>query len=240
MAKGLTILADMRREEQYKSLTELSDRDMCEMIRAHFESHPTLPGEKTMKDQVNQLIAILNPQETSSEPEAGWKPADQTPFENDSLLAAEDKEELARRYAQTRIRETHLKEGNYYLDFRHFDPTALKRDSLLLPETATDTLYVDRVNVELQKNDSGEVFVMAEQSDGGIRMIGTLPENFLMNNPMNVNSCRAELQIADYSNGKMKNLSARVVVDTDLMSGDVVDLDEDLLRGLDQTNGLEQ
>ena len=46
MAKGLTILADMRREEQYKSLTELSDRDMCEMIRAHLNHIPHFPERK--------------------------------------------------------------------------------------------------------------------------------------------------------------------------------------------------
>ena len=44
----------------------------------------------------------------------------------------------------------------------------------------------------------------------------------------------------DYSNGKFKNVSMRVVADTDLMSGDVLDLDDTMLAGLDQDSGLEQ
>ena len=94
--------------------------------------------------------------------------------------------------------------------------------------------------MELQKNDVGDVYVLAEQSDGGHRTIGTLPDSFLTNNPMNVSHCEAELQLTDFSNGNMKNLSARVVVDSDLMSGDVIDLDENLLSGLDQETGLTQ
>lgn len=57
---------------------------------------------------------------------------------------------------------------------------------------------------------------------------------------MNISHCEAELQLTDFSNGNMKNLSARVVVDSDLMSGDVIDLDENLLSGLDQETGLTQ
>lgn len=264
MAKKSTILVDMRREEHVKSLKELPDRDLCEMIRAHFESHPTMPGEKVLKDQVNQMLAqfdtpvhsmadmteaqIAETQKILSEKQSlsnnGFVSAGQTPFDNDNIMTPEEKEDLARKYAQTRIRETSLKEGNYYLDFRHFDPTALKREQISLIDPPVEknggVIYVDRVNVELQKNDAGDVYVLAEQSDGGHRTIGTLPDSFLTNNPMNVSHCEAELQLTDFSNGNMKNLSARVVVDSDLMSGDVIDLDENLLSGLDQETGLTQ
>ena len=50
MGKNSSILADMRREEQYETLKEMGNRDLCELIRAHFESHPTMPGEKALKD----------------------------------------------------------------------------------------------------------------------------------------------------------------------------------------------
>ena len=46
--------------------------------------------------------------------------------------------------------------------------------------------------------------------------------------------------MTDYSNGKLKNVSMRVVADTDLMSGDVLDLNDTMLAGLDQDSGLEQ
>lgn len=242
MSKGLTILADARRDDHYKSLMEMPDRDLCEMIRAHFESHPTLPGEKALKDRANYELTQINGNEQfNQEQKNDFVPATNTPFDNNTSMEPVVKEELARGYARTRIRETPLKEGNHYLDFRHFDPTALKRE--LVTETADvsgNSVFVDRVNVELQNNGAGEVYVLAEQSDGSHRTIGSLPENFLKNNPMNVDSCEAELQIADYSNGNMKNLSAKVVVDTDLMSGDVIDLDEDMFAGLDHETGLEQ
>lgn len=262
MSKGLSILANTRREEHYKSLMEMPDRDMCEMIRAHFESHPTLPGEKVLKDRVNYELSQIDCNERDNQkmieehtqkilsekqalPHEGFVPAANTPFDNDALndtsIDPAVKEDLARGYAQTRIRETPLKEGNQYLDFRHFDPTALKRERIdELPQQGQADIIIDRVNVELQNNGAGEVYVLAEQSDGSHRTIGSLPENFLKNNPMNVDSCKAELQVVDYSNGNMKNLSTKVVVDTDLMSGDVIDLDEDMFAGLDQETGLEQ
>lgn len=71
-------------------------------------------------------------------------------------------------------------------------------------------------------------------------MIGRLPDKFLTNNPMNAEWCEAMLQMTDYSNGKMKNVSARVIVDTDLMSGDAISLNEEMLAGLDLDTGLER
>lgn len=251
MAKGLTTLADIRRDEHVKQLRELPDRDLCEMVRAHFESHPTLPGEKAVKDQANQALAMLEDAQNAMTqnilqakfgPKEAFEQAVGIATLNNSLLAPDDKEELVQAYAKTRIRETSLKEGTYYLDFRHFDPTELKRSPVdeLPQNNGQSTVYVDKVKVELQKIDGNEVNVVAENSYGGWKFVGHLPDNFLKNNPMNVDHCEAELQLADYSNGNMKNLSAKVVVDTDLMSGDVVDLDESMLSGLDQDNGLQQ
>lgn len=70
--------------------------------------------------------------------------------------------------------------------------------------------------------------------------MGDLPDNFLRNNPMNVDRCSAEVQFADFSNGKMKNVSVRVVMNSDEMSGDIMNLDNDMLSGLEQTGGLQQ
>lgn len=211
--KGVASLADMRRDEVYYSLMEMEDRDLCEMVRAHFESHPTLPGEKTMKDRVNQMLDMGS---------AYGQPGDWE-------FGTDEKEKLAILYAETRIRETPLKEGNQYLDFRKYDPAALKRT--LIDENGP--VSVGRVNVELQKGGAGDIYAIAEQSDGTYRLIGSLPDKFLTNSPMNVDSCSAELELTDYSNGNMKNVKARIVVDTDLMSGDVLDLDDNMLNGLE-------
>ena len=63
---------------------------------------------------------------------------------------------------------------------------------------------------------------------------------FITNNPMNVEDCRAIVQIIDYSNGQMKNISASIIVDTDLMSGDAIDLNNDMLTGLNPSEQLAQ
>lgn len=203
-------LADIRRQEQAESLGQLDDRDIMEMARAHFDSHPTLPGEKKLKMMVNDELA------------------------NAGVLSDGQRGELIDKYVQTRIRETKMDSIG-----REFDPKDLNMESM----SQNGTVSMNKVNVELQRqtaDDNATVYVLAERADGRHMTIGKLPDKFLTNSPMNVESCKAELQVMDYSNGKFKNVSMRVVADTDLMSGDVLDLDDTMLAGLDQDSGLEQ
>lgn len=225
--RPLTSLTDIRREEHYQSLMAMQDREMCEMIKAHFESHPTLPGEKAIKERVNNIIENQHLAERmGASPVNGQYPL---------RLAEEEKEFLAHKYAETRIRELPVP------SMAGVNPDKdLWRKPVCEFEKNNATVYVSRVDVELQKSESGDVYIVAEKPDGTHKTISTLYEKSLVNNPMNVDSCKAELQLADYSNGKMKNVVAKVVVDTDLMSGDVIDLNNDMLAGLDQKSGLEQ
>lgn len=203
-------LADIRRQEQAESLGQLDDQDIMEMARAHFDSHPTLPGEKKLKMMVNDELA------------------------NAGVLSDGQRGELIDKYVQTRIRETKMDSIG-----REFNPADLNLEFM----SQNGTVSMSRVNVELQKQTAGDettVYVLAERADGRHMTIGKLPDKFLTNSPMNVESCKAELQVMDYSNGKFKNVSMRVVADTDLMSGDVLDLDDTMLAGLDQDSGLEQ
>lgn len=203
-------LADIRRQEQAESLGQLDDQDIMEMARAHFDSHPTLPGEKKLKMMVNDELA------------------------NAGVLSDGQRGELIDKYVQTRIRETKMDSIG-----REFNPADLNLEFM----SQNGTVSMSRVNVELQRqtaDDNVTVYVLAERADGRHMTIGKLPDKFLTNSPMNVESCKAELQVMDYSNGKFKNVSMRVVADTDLMSGDVLDLDDTMLAGLDQDSGLEQ
>lgn len=216
MSKHSLILARELREEHYRDFKNMDDRELCEMVHAHFDSHPTLPGEKSLKDGVEQALVLSDPIE----------------------LSEDEKESIANQYAQTRIRETKLKEGLYYLQ----DAASLDMYSgaKFVPEGKGAVVNVHYVDTELQKTESGEVGVIAKQASGGYRFIGTLPDNFMSNNPMIVDHCEGKLEIADYSNGKMKNIGVTLVVDTDLMSNDVIDLNDDILNGLNTENGLEQ
>lgn len=215
-----TSLADMRREELAGSLNKLSNRELCEAARAHFASHPTLPGEKSLKDEANRKLSILENDPAVSELNLFLFPA--------------EKESFARRLAQTRIREIPVNMAGKHFNDLYREPVAE------IPQN-NSAIYVSRADVALEKDGSGNVRVCAaSRSVIEPIEIDRLPSKSLTNNPMNVDWCRAELQIADYSNGKGKNLSTRVVVDTDLMSGDAVDLSDDMLAGLDKVNGLEQ
>lgn len=217
-AKSLSFLTDTRREEQIASLEKLDDRSLLETIQGHFESHPTLPGEKVLKDMTDKLLdsvdfEVMDP-------------------EHDELnLEPEQREDIIRRYADTRIRETKIKGiGN------DFDPADLKTERI--DQYEDSVVSVHKAFVEIQKLNDEDFYVLAAKDSGGYITIGKLPDNFVTNNPMNVESCQAELQIVDYSNGKMKNTSIRAVIDTDVMSGDVVVLEDDMLAGLDLTTGL--
>lgn len=211
MAKKISILANMRRQEQYEQLKDLRDRDLCYMMRAHFESHPLLPGEKVIKDAVSQIMALDD--------------------DGQDFMTKPEKEIFVHKYVNTRIRETSLKEG-----FTYFQEPAsfVFKDTIVLPaERNNAPVSVHIVDAELEKSESGDVNVSAKQGNGKYHFVGSLPDSFMVNNPMIVNKCAGELQIADYSNGKLKNISVRLVVDSDLMSNDVVNLDEDMLHNID-------
>lgn len=200
-------LLGIRRKEQFNALMNMPDRDLCEMIRAHFETHPAMPGEAVLKREMNQALDL----------------ADQSDEPQDIKLS--DKESVVRAYVNTRIRETKL--NGFIL------PNTLERKHI--PGDMRPNVTIDKVNVELQKK-GNHVYVAA----GPHTIIGELPEKFLKNNPMNVDICKAELRITDYSNGKGKNISSRIVVDTDKMSGDVLELDNEMLTGLDKSLDIKQ
>lgn len=196
---------------QFESLRQMNDRDLCEMIRAHFASHPCLPGEQKFKDEVNQLLN-----------------------ENDSdfTLSPKAKTKYAMYYAGTRIRETRL-------DAFMADNQAV-RD---IWESVSDKRKLNeghRIDVDLCLTPSGKVSVILPK-EGLIsgQKLGELPAAFLANNPMNVNRCEAKLEIAACDQGG-KNLTATIVADTDLMSGDVIDLEAEDLASLSKSYDLEQ
>ena len=114
------------------------------------------------------------------------------------------------------------------------DPQLLERDTIAVKNAAA----VYKIDASLQKGEDGSVSVMGKSTDGSEIKLGSLQDAFLHNNPMNVDRCNAEVELTDFSNGKMKNLKVRVVANSDEMSGDVIELNEDMLRGLDGTGDL--
>lgn len=212
-----TILAETRRDEEAQKLLEMSDRELCEAIRTHFNSHPTLPGERSLKVQAERSLHNMD---LSGD---------------DQCFNQLDRKSIAKAFGKTRIRETPLNDST--LNPRLLDPNDLKRepfDEFPLGD-GYNTVRIDRVNIRLQHNGVSDVYALALRNDGGWATAGTLPENFLKNNPMNVKECDAELEIADYSGGQGKNIRARVIVNTDRMSGDILDLDDSILADFEQT-----
>lgn len=225
----VTLLMDAEKQKQTYELNRLDAKDLCEMIHNHFESHPTLPGEKALKTAANNFL---------NETAEGKNP----------VMTDKQKLDMAKSYADTRIRSTKLilnTQGS-----KPFEPDKLKLDKIdpadykdhADPYVAKGRISVYETTVELQRREGSKphVSVLAPLSDGSYQTIGALPPNFLTNSPMNVEYCEGKLQVTDYSNGKLNNVSTRLIVDSDLMSGDVIDLNEDMLEALGETEGLQQ
>lgn len=225
--KQYTSLAEMRRDECYKSLMEMPDRDMLESIQAHFASHPTRPGEKDLKERAAYELCQLDANEK------------ELPF-TDGRIYSDVKESLARQFADTRIREFSINMAGIRPEDLNLKSVGEYQRNESMPWDKS-TVHVYRVPAELYKDKFDDVNVSMERGDGKYEN-AFVPDKYYTNNPMNVKSCRAEVEITDWSNGKLKPQSAvaKVVVDTDLMSGDVVELDDDMLKGLDQITALEQ
>lgn len=208
--KPFSSLVEIRQNECSQTLAAMPDVEFLEAVRTHFESHTTMPGEKSLKNMAKQKLSSLNSL-------------------TDQIFTFDEKEPLAERFAKARIRETSLKPGNRFLNQKQL--LEIKTEPLAeLPITGNSRICVNRADAELKKDRDGSVLVTVKDSG---QLIGKLSDSFVKNNPMNVESCRAELQLSDYSNGRLKNVAIRVVIDTDLMSGDTIEMDNDILKGLD-------
>lgn len=201
------------------SLMEMPNSDMFRLIQNHFNTHNTLPGNKNLKDTVWAAI-----QEFGNE----------FPKDVDTYLAEHSrgeqpytKDQLVGEFASARIQQTNITDINTYtngVDPKIFDMEYIGEN---VNTEAPGAVSVYKMNGGLQKIESGAVCVIGTLKDGKQWVMGRLPDSFLTNNPMYVDSCGVDIQVADFSNGKMKNLSFDVVVDTDLMSGDVLDMEQD-------------
>lgn len=224
-----TALTSARMDEAYNRFWNMTDREVLESVRAHFEHHPALPGEKALRETAGTMLDDLNTRQhedgSAYTMYDGWsKWAD----------AGITRQSLCRDYSVTRIRETSV-ESNFNLqrlNVDHFVHSPVKE--LDIPGSDVESyvkqqshfnnnVYVGRIEAMLTKA-GDEVYVSGQDKDGSYYRIGSLPEKFLKNNPMLNDTCRAEIEFADFSFGESKNISLRVVVDTDLMAGTGHDL----------------
>lgn len=193
-------LRTARIKEQRKKLFGMSDRELCETVVSHFDSHPCT--NKDLKTQASEVFKA----------------------EGDTVLSTYQRDLMVQSFARMQIQEARIKGG--YLEC---DPQLLECDTIAVKNAAA----VYKIDASLQKGEDGSVSVMGKSTNGSEIKLGNLQDAFLHNNPMNVDRCNAEVELTDFSNGKMKNLKVRVVANSDEMSGDVIELNEDMLRGLD-------
>lgn len=215
--EALRFSLNAARSECENTLGTLSDRELLEMVRTHFESHPKQYGGKELRDFANEMLE-----------------------KEDIHLTDEKRGDVIRQCAYFRIQEAKFestKRVQYFVSSFHKEEIAMERiDSF----DSTVPVSVYKMNASLVNDEHGFVFVDAEAAGSDDVTIGVLSHNFTTNNPMNVEDCRAIVQIIDYSNGQMKNISASIIVDTDLMSGDAIDLNNDMLTGLNPSEQLAQ
>lgn len=210
-------LRTARIKEQREKLFGMSDRELCEAVVSHFDSHPA--QEEDLKTQVSEALKA----------------------NGDTFLSTYQRDLMVQNFAYMQIQEATIKGGCL-----ECDPQLLERDTIVAKNTAT----VYKIDASLQKCEDGSVSVMGKQTDGSEVKLGSLQDKFLYNNPMNVDRCGAEVELTDFSNGKMKNLKVRVVANSDEMSGDIINdaaksvSDEDFAEAVSgisvDNNGLEQ
>lgn len=244
---NVSALTDIRRDECYNELYKKTDRELLESVKAHFESHPPrFPGESALKRNANKLLVQLNFQDPENGSVSQWL--------NNWGNSEVNREEFIYRFAETRVCETPFRcnphQRQNLSELRHSPVNDLQIDhvnpnqyvaewSQYYKNEYGENAYIGKSNVVLQKSEGG-VRILGECSDGNLD-IGFLFDTFLAENPMNVDSCNAELVFVDFSDGDSKDMGAWIVVDTDKMSGDVIMLDNDMADSVDQEgdNGFE-
>lgn len=179
MAKDKSFYLKTKRDECATSLFCDSDRGALETVMAHFESHPAMSGEKTVKDRVNELLD--NPGLLE-----GWDPD------------GSEREFIAEAYGKTRIRETRIENRTDVSMFR----MKTKEFGTYTQQDNPTPVCVKKADVELRKIKDGVNIYAQTTTNNRYQKIGSLPDSFLANNPMNVSRCPAVLSVEDFSGGK--------------------------------------
>lgn len=223
MSTNSPILTE-ERMKMYDELLQTEDRELCEMIQAHFETHPCLPMEKEFKKSVADKLKA-----------------------DELALTDKEKADFANRLAETRIREAKIDIGYPEIDGKwvkeSIDPDNVHDQFRLqydgefsMKNGSPVSIYTAQANLLSMPNETDYAAISVQNSAGDYVPLGKLNDQFMKNNPMLVEDCDVKLEVMDFSNGQMKNLRIRAIVDTDRMSGDVIDLDESMLPyvGMDE------
>ena len=205
-------LPDLRTEQveaQMDKLFAMPDQELCEAVNAHFGSHMTQAGQNNLKIWAAESL------------------------KGNGTLQPYQQDVMGCQFARMQVQEAAV-EDTPFKD----DPSFLGRTGFV--KTAEkNAVSVYRMDAVLLRNADESVSITGKGADGADIVLGRLPDRFLRKNPMNVNECGAKLQLTDYSNGKMKNVTLRAVMNVDEMSGDVICLDNDMLPDVSLNDGLE-
>ncbi len=101
MSKMLSALASARVDESYNNLRDMTDRELFESIQTHFASHPALPGEKALRDNVGKMLDQLNLQVHESDGSTYEWFDRWNEWENEGI----NRQGIVREFAETQIRD---------------------------------------------------------------------------------------------------------------------------------------
>lgn len=175
-------------EKRRNLLLEKSTEDLAIAVSDYFNAHACLPGQKALKDAVENTLRRLR-----EDPEFELIPA--------------AKAYLAESLAKTAVRE--VKVGS--LKVRNVtkvnkdDYAVLKPTNLNLREAGSEAGKPPRFFFE------ADAFIAGRRVLANGYEVGLLPEGFAKNNP-NL-SAPALLILTDYSLGKLANVSYHVIID---------------------------
>lgn len=220
------IIASKRSAFVDDHLKDLSERKLVFQTDSHFKRQPIRPGEARIRSYVANVA-----EQHKRLDEAGL-----TSKADDVFMDMGERQAVEEAYAASRIRQTPMMEGSRYepnLEVWADAADTLKRTNTPMDDPDLKWLkdagklaknaQVSGAFVRLALDETGRPAVIAETKDGGEKVMGHLPDKFLKMNPNLTFPHVGTLQIVDFSEGRMKNVNACVIMDVD-PGGDQRDL----------------
>lgn len=192
----------MNRTELVKTKAEefsrLSDRELVRVIVSYFNHNRTMPGEKEIKDNANDLLKAID-------------------MKHGTRITAEYRRELIERFSSLCVKEVKLKAVQAKNETKKNEgvnmpkagdlPMELK-DSEFIPVNTMKDTYEMPAMIFGALDDA--VCVNGDTLAG--KVFGSLPKGFRKNHDM-LSGLEGTVIATDYSNGKFKNMSYSLLID---------------------------
>ncbi len=187
-------------KERMEKLSGLSDEELVRAVVSYFGQNATMPGEKAVKDNASDLLAMFK-----------VKPGHK--------LTGCYRKELIEEFASLCIKEVKLKNVTVKNETKqNADHGGLKAgdlpmvliDTRFLPENSMKNVY--EMSGMISGDEDGHRFVKIYDTGTGCFEFASLPDGFQKNHTLQ-HGMDITVIATDYSNGKFANMSYTLLID---------------------------